>query len=121
MKKKVCCKSEDIELYTKDFVVDKDDTNDSIDMKPHIVPTQKSNPNAWTSFILGIVSSLGWIVPIIGLPVSIVGTVLGAIEMKKKRNMGIAISGFVINCVFLCASIAKGIVDIVFYFKRKNV
>lgn len=118
MKENKC--QEDIEFYTKEYMMDKDDTNDSIDMTPHIVPVAKPNPNAWTAFILGIISSLGWIVPIIGLPVTIVGTVLGAVGMKQKRNRGIAIAGFVINIVFLCASIAKGIVDIVFYLNGKK-
>lgn len=108
----------DIEFYTKEYMVDEDDTNDSIDMTPHIVPVAKPNPNAWTSFILGIISTLGWVIPVIGLPVSIVGLVLGAVGMKNKRNKGISIAGFVINTVFLCASIAKGVVDIVFYMKR---
>ncbi|MGL4799177.1 MAG: hypothetical protein ACRDDX_13800 [Cellulosilyticaceae bacterium] len=112
--------NEDIEFYTKEYMMDEDDTNDSIDMTPHIVPVARPNPNAWTSFILGIISSLGWLVPIIGLPVAIVGTVLGAVGMKNKRNKGIAIAGFVVNTVFLCASIAKGIVDIVLYCRNKK-
>ena len=112
--------NEDIEFYTKEYMMDEDDTNDSIDMTPQIVPVPRPNPNAWTSFILGIISSLGWIVPIIGLPVTIVGIVLGAIGMRQKRSRGIAISGFVINIVFLCGTIAKGIVDFVLYMKRKQ-
>lgn len=79
----------------------------------------RTNESAWTSFILGIMASLGWIIPIIGLPITVVGTALGAIGMGNKRDKGISIAGMVINIVFLVASIAKGIVDIVFYYKRK--
>ena len=79
---------------------------------------QSNNLNAWTSLILGIIGSLGWLVPIIGLPVTIVGTVLGAVSMKNKKNRGIGIAGFVISTVFLTASIAKGIVDIILYLKK---
>lgn len=111
---------EEIEFYTKQYRVEPDEMNDSIDMAPHIQAVRRPNPNAWTSFILGIMSSLGWIMPIIGVPVTIVGIVFGAISMKQKRNRGIGIAGFVINIVFLCCSIAKAIVDIVFYFKRRN-
>lgn len=112
--------NEEIEFYTKEYRVDEDETNDSIDMAPHITTVSRPNPNAWTAFVLGIISSLAWLFPIIGLPVTIVGTVLGAVSMRHKRNKGIGIAGFVINVVFLCCSIAKGVVEIVFYFKRRN-
>lgn len=121
MKKKHESNQEEIEFYTKEYLVDEDHTNDSVDMIPQIVPVTRPNTNAWTSFILGIISSLGWIVPIIGLPITIVGTVLGAVGMKNKRNRGIAIAGFTINLVFLVCTIAKGIVDLVFYCKRKEI
>lgn len=80
----------------------------------------QSSAGSWTSLVLGIISSLGWMIPIIGLPVTIVGTVFGAINMKNRRSKGVAIAGFVINVVFLCASIAKGIVDIVIYAKKRK-
>lgn len=84
------------------------------------VPQEGKNKFAWTSLILGIIGSLGWIVPIIGLPVTVVGTVLGAVGIKNKHNRGISIAGMVVSIVFLCASIAKGIVDIIFYFKKER-
>lgn len=112
---------EEIEFYAKEYQVDEDHTNDSIDMTPQMVPVMRPNTNAWTSFILGIISSLGWIIPIIGLPITIVGTVLGAVGMKNKRNRGIAIAGFIINLVFLICTIAKGIVDLVLYCRRRDV
>lgn len=80
----------------------------------------ESSAGSWTSLVLGIISSLGWIIPIIGLPVTIVGTVLGAINMKNRKSKGVAIAGFVVNIVFLCASVAKGIVDIVRYAKKTS-
>jgi len=84
------------------------------------VPTHHTELCAWTSLVLGIVGTLGWIVPIIGLPVTIVGTVLGAVGLKTKNARGIAIAGFVINTVFLVATIAKGILDIIKYLKKSN-
>lgn len=111
--------NEEIEFYTKEYVVSEDELNNSVDMTPHqIVTNYRPNTNAWTSFILGVIGSLGWLVPIIGLPVTIVGTVLGAVGMKNKRSKGIAISGFVISLTFLICSIGKGVVDIIFYFKN---
>lgn len=80
---------------------------------------RKTNESAWVSFILGIIASLGWIIPIIGLPITVVGTALGAVGIGHSRDRGISIAGMVINIVFLLAAIAKGIVDFVLYSKRK--
>ena len=85
-----------------------------------ILKGQDKNAGAWASLILGIVGSLGWLAPVIGLPVTIVGTVLGAVGMKNKENQGIAIAGFIINTVFVVCSVAKGIIDIVFYLKKSK-
>lgn len=78
----------------------------------------RKNTNAWTAFILGIISSLAWLIPIIGLPVTVVGIALGAVGIKNPRYRGISIAAFVINIVFLAASIAKGIVDICLYNRK---
>ncbi len=78
----------------------------------------ESDAGSWTSLVLGIIGSLGWLIPIIGLPITIVGTVFGAINMKSRKSKGIAIAGFVVNLVFLAASIAKGILDIIKYMRK---
>lgn len=112
---------QDPSLEDLDFLEDEyeiDETNDSVE--PMGRPVHSNQLNAWTSLILGIVGSLGWIIPIIGLPVTIVGTVLGAIGMKSKRAKGIAIAGFVVNTTFLVGSVAKGIIDIIRYLKRSG-
>ena len=95
-----------------------EDQIDSENDSPERLETRQLN--AWTSLVLGIVGSLGWLVPIIGLPVTIVGTVFGAIGIKTKKSRGIAIAGFVINTVFLTATIAKGILDIIKYLKKSS-
>ena len=79
---------------------------------------QRSNDSGWASFILGIIASLGWLVPIIGLPITVVGVALGAIGIGNPRDRGFSIAGMIMNIVFLGAAIAKGIVDLVFYYKR---
>ena len=79
-----------------------------------------SDAGSWTSLILGIIGSLGWIFPIIGLPITIVGTVFGAINMKSRKSKGVAISGFVVSLVFLTASVAKGILDIIKWMRKSR-
>lgn len=94
--------------------------NELEDMETSLCKSNITNFNAWTSFALGIVGSLGWMIPLIGFPVTIVGTVLGAVSMKHKKNKGIGIAGFIISMVFLVASITKGIIDIVLYCKKSK-
>ena len=108
---------EELAFYGKHCAMDEEEINDSIDMVPQVILQKKHDAKAWTSFALGIISFLAWIIPIIGLPVTIVGVVLGAVSIKKKSGIGIA--GFVINLVFLVCTIAKGIIDIIFCFKEK--
>ena len=116
--KKKHAKNEEIEFYTKEYVGGENDTDSCVEMVPNIVPVQRPNPNAWTSFILGIISSVAWIIPLIGLPITIVGTVLGATGMRNKRSKGIAIAGFVTNLVFLAATIAAGVLEIIYFVKK---
>ncbi len=80
---------------------------------------EKSCAGSVTSLVLGVIGSVTWIMPILAIPINVVGIVLGAINMKGKKHRGISIAGFIINIVFLLAAIAKGIVDIVRYSKSK--
>ncbi len=65
---------EELDFLDDEYEIDA--INDGVDVMSR--PIQSTQWNAWTSLILGIIGSLGWLVPIIGLPVTIVGTVLGA-------------------------------------------
>lgn len=82
--------------------------------------TEVSSAGAWTSLILGIISTLSWMVPIVGLPITVVGLVLGAMNMRNPKAKGAAIAGFIVNTVFLCVTVAKGIVDLVMHIKHKK-
>ncbi|OON91091.1 MAG: hypothetical protein ATN32_02620 [Candidatus Epulonipiscium fishelsonii] len=103
------------------YLVDEDDTNNSVDMIPFSLNMKdRKQISGWVSFVLGIVGSATWIFPLLALPFTIMGTVFGALGLRNKRGKEIAIAGFVINIVFLVVAIAKGIVDIIFYFKNSN-
>lgn len=79
-----------------------------------------SDAGACTSLVLGIISSVTWLVPIIGLPITVVGTVLGALNFKSKKLKGVAIAGFVVNIVFMALCITKGILDIIKCIRNSN-
>lgn len=64
---------------------------------------------ARTSFILGIVDTLAWLLPIVGIPVSIVGLILGILGMKSTKRW-MAVVGIILSSIFLVAAIINGII-----------
>ena len=67
---------------------------------------EKPNPNAaLTGFILGIVSLVAWLLPIIGIPVAIVGLVF---SIKGSKTSGIVMN--IIGLVLAAINSALGAV-----------
>ena len=64
---------------------------------------------AIASFVLGIIGLLAWCIPLVGLPVTIVGLVLG-IKALPSQTRGLAIAGIVLCIVGLVGSIANAAV-----------
>ncbi|OON93524.1 MAG: hypothetical protein ATN31_06115 [Candidatus Epulonipiscioides saccharophilum] len=87
---------------------------------PHLSQTFDKNPSAWTSFILGIVASIAWLVPIAGIPITIVGTVFGALSQKNSKERGVGIAGLVINIVFMIFSAIQSVILAIFYINKKK-
>jgi len=68
--------------------------------------TDKGNKKAVASLVLGIVGLLAWLLPVVGLPVTIVGMSFGIIERQSAKRK-IAIIGLVFSIVGLCASVGN--------------
>ncbi len=64
---------------------------------------------ARTSFILGIVDTVAWLLPIIGIPVSIVGLILGILGIKSTKRW-MAVVGIILSSIFLVAAIINVII-----------
>ena len=62
---------------------------------------------AIASLVLGIVSLIAWLLPIVGLPVSIVGLVLGCKTVKSDKKV-MAIVGIVLSSIGLNLTIING-------------
>jgi hypothetical protein len=60
-----------------------------------------------TSYYVGIVSLIAWLLPIIGIPVSIIGLYLGNQEKKKGENS--IKNGILFSAIGLILSIINGI------------
>jgi hypothetical protein len=70
------------------------------------MPGVDQSGKATTSLVLGIIGMLAWCIPIIGLPVTIVGLVFGIKSMNSSKR-GMAIAGVVLNIIGLFASVVN--------------
>jgi len=72
-------------------------------------PASPGGGKAIASLVLGIVGTVGWCLPIVGLPVTITGLVLG-IKDLDSRNRGMAIAGVVLCSIGLLLSVINAAV-----------
>ncbi len=66
----------------------------------------------------GIASAVAWVLPIIGVPVSIASIVYGVLGLGKKRRRE-AVIGIVLGTVFLIVSVANWIYGYHLYINGK--
>lgn len=69
---------------------------------PRAASGRRSGSPGW-GLALGIVALLAWLIPLLGLPIAVVGLVLSAKALRRHRN-GVAIAGTVVGgiAVALC-------------------
>ena len=63
---------------------------------------------AVASLVLGLVALIAWIIPLFGMPITIIGLVLG-IKSLKSTGRRMAIAGIVLCLVFLVATLINGV------------
>lgn len=71
---------------------------------------EKNNKFAVASLVLGLVSIITWLIPLVGFPTTIIAIVLGGKAMRSDRK-AMAIVGFVLGIIFLvvtCINSALG-------------
>lgn len=84
--------------------------NNAINQEPvlnNVALDKKGNKKAVASLVLGIIGMLAWIIPIIGLPIQVVGLVFG-IKSIHSNKRGLAIAGIVMTIIGLVLTIANG-------------
>lgn len=61
------------------------------------------------SLALGVLSLCGWIIPCIGIPVSLAGIIIGIIGIAKADLKPMAIVGVILNALTIVAAIINSI------------
>ncbi len=70
---------------------------------------EKTDKNANTGFILGLVSIIAWFIPLFGYPVTICGIVFSSKGLSSKNNHGKAIAGLILSIIFLIVTLINSI------------
>ena len=74
----------------------------------YVQPTSSNSKGlSISSLVLGICGLIMWLLPILGLPVTIVGLILGIIAIRKGER-GMAIAGVVLSSIGLLATLVNG-------------
>jgi hypothetical protein len=86
----------------------------------HVTPSQETGPTgkATASLVLGILSIFGALVPLIGLPLSIVGLVMASRGMRSSRA-GQARAGLVLSLVGIALSAIVFVVGVAVAFNSR--
>lgn len=66
--------------------------------------TNKKATKAMVGFILGLVGIIAWFLPIIGVPVTILGIIFSALGINSQ-NRNKAIAGLILSIVFLVVTL----------------
>ena len=71
----------------------------------------KKAKRAKVGFILGIISIIAWIIPIIGLPVTVCAIVFSSLGLNSEKRTK-AIWGLVLGIVFVCATLLNAVAGV---------
>ena len=75
----------------------------------------KADKNATVGFVLGLVSTIAWFIPLFGFPVTICGIVFSAKGLKSKKNHTQAVVGLVFSIIFVIVTLVNSIVGVVMW------
>ncbi len=64
------------------------------------INNDSKSTKAMTGFVLGLISIIAWIIPLIGYPITILGIIFSALGLNSK-NKGKAIAGLILSIIFL--------------------
>lgn len=87
---------------------------------PQPVAVHNPTAKATVSLIMGLVSIITWIIPLLGVTTSIIGIVF-AVPGLKSTGRGKAIAGLILSIIFLCVSLLMWIYNIIVLSAANNL
>ncbi len=83
---------------------------------PSTAPSGNQRVMAISSLVLGVINLCAWFIPLCGVPLSIIGIVLGFLGMKDSSQKTLAIVGIVLCGLGLVAACINAAVGAYFGF-----
>ena len=83
-------------------------------LPPEPVSTGNEKTFAIISLVLGVINLCAWFFPICGVPLAIVGIVLGYLGMKSPEQKNLAIAGIALSALALLLACCNAIAGVLF-------
>ena len=80
------------------------------------ITTEDKSAN--TGFILGLISIIAWLLPLVGYPVTICGIVSSSKGLKSSNGKGKANAGLILSIIFLIATVINSIMGVIINFNK---
>jgi hypothetical protein len=77
-------------------------------LEQEVLMEKKNNSKAVAGMVLGIVGVFAAILPLLGLPVNVVGLVMGILGIKSEKK-GMAKAGVILSSIGLVLTIANAV------------
>ena len=74
--------------------------------------SDSASGKAVAGLVLGLVSIIAWLLPLIGYPVTICGIVFGAKGLKSTTKKGMATAGLVLSIIFLILTVINSVLGV---------
>ncbi|HEX2939028.1 MAG TPA: hypothetical protein VHO66_08945 [Ruminiclostridium sp.] len=81
---------------------------------------KKKSTKATAGFVLGLVSIVAWLLPILGYPVTILGIIFSALGMKSSKKK-FAVIGLILSIVFLIVTLINSIVGSILNLQKAGL
>jgi hypothetical protein len=74
-----------------------------------IQTSHEGEGSALTGFILGLVSIVAWLLPIVGLPITLCAIIFSSIGLRSSTKHGKPLTGLILGIIFLIATIVNAV------------
>lgn len=103
---------EDSESKETEVIIDMDTKNkETLNANSNKNDTDKTASKATVGFVLGLISIIAWILPLIGYPITIAGIIFSSSAIHSK-NRGKAIAGLILSIICLIATLINSILGV---------
>jgi hypothetical protein len=69
-------------------------------------------------FVLGVISMIAWLLPVLGLSLGIPGIILSAIGRTSTTRRTLATWGLVLSIIALVLAVGNGVLGVILYLNR---